>query len=79
MKLAMAAGLHWRRPMGLAVVIVAHRQHFASGGAKFQGLMRRSTLLTSPLGEGSCPAEPDPLGVQPALGTSVRTPTRVLR
>jgi hypothetical protein len=66
MKLAMAAGLHLRCPVGSAVVIVAHRQHFASGGTKFQGLIRQSTLLTSPLGEGSCSAEPDPLGASTA-------------
>ena len=71
MKLAMAAGLHWRCPMGLAVVIVTHWQHFTSGGAKFQGLMRRSMLLTSLLGEGSCPAEPDPLGTSMADSPSV--------
>ena len=66
MKLVMAAGLHWQHPVGSAVIIVTYRQHFASGGAKFQGLMRQSMLLTSPLGEGSCPAEPDPLGASMA-------------
>ena len=57
--------------MGSAVVIVAHQQHFASGGAKFQGLMRQSTLLTSPLGKGSCPAEPDPLSASTVDSPSV--------
>ena len=60
MKLAMAASLHWRCPMGLAVVIVTHQQHFSSGGAKFQGLMRQSTLLTSLLDPGVLPTITEP-------------------
>jgi hypothetical protein len=65
--LAVAVGLHRERRVSPAATAGAHGQHFASGGTKYQGPMRRSIFLTSLLGEGSCSAEPDTL-CPPSLG-----------
>jgi len=70
-RLGVAAGLHWQRQVFPAVAVGAPQWCFASGGTKFQGPMRRSTLLTSSFGEGPCPAEPELFCQSLAFGPSV--------